>query len=173
MKALTFALTLACLLLVSCSRNPDDVPNPHDSKFETVTLASDTCVLDTETNLLWQTKTTEPGLHNAANTYSWHYVQAVNAAGYCGYNDWRMPNKDELYSVSDIRRASSPPTINTRFFPNARAAEYWSGNDYSFQYDTAWAWNFELGHDRVDWKKEAKYIRRVRGTAGELESVKE
>ena len=84
-----------------------------------------------------------------------------------------MPNKDELYSVSDIRRADTPPTINTAFFPNARSAEYWSGNDYSFQYDTAWAWNFELCQDRVDWKKEAKFIRLVRGTAGELESVKE
>jgi hypothetical protein len=202
MKALTLILTLMCLLLASCSRDPEDVPNPHDSKFETVTVDSDSCVLDTTTNLLWQTKSTEPGLHNAANTYSWfhpheendeldyrgledggvcdgsacdawHYVQAVNAAGFCGYKDWRMPNKDELYSVSDLRRADSPPTMNTAFFPNARSAEYWSGNDYSFQYDTAWAWNFELGHDRVDWKKEAKLIRLVRGTAGELEAVKE
>ena len=93
--------------------------------------------LDTSTQLLWQTKTSESGLHNTANTYSWydpneahgeldyrgledggvcdgsvcdawHYVQAVNAAGFCGHNDWRMPNKDELYSVSDIRRADTP-----------------------------------------------------------------
>ena len=202
MKALTLIPTLMCLLLASCSRDPADVPNPHDTKFKTVTVAAETCVLDTSTQLLWQTKTSESGLHNAANTYSWydpneahgeldyrglenggdcagsacdtwHYVQAVNDAGFCGHHDWRMPNKDELFSVSDVRRASTPPTMNTVFFPNARSAEYWSGNDYSFQYDTAWAWNFELGHDRVDWKKEPKFVRLVRGTASQLQAVKE
>ena len=202
MKALTLILSLACLLLSSCGKNQDGIPNPHDIKYAAVNVGSDSCVLDTETQLLWQTKSSQPGLHNAANTYSWfepdeangeldyrglenggdcegstcdtwHYVKAVNEAGFCGYNDWRMPNKDEQFSISDLTRAKNPPTMNTAFFPNAQAAEYWSGNDYSFQYDTAWAWNFELGHDRVDWKKEAKFVRLVRGTAGVLQKVKE
>jgi hypothetical protein len=202
MKALTLILTLTCLLLASCSRDPADVANPHDTKYRALAEGGDNCVLDTQTGLVWQTKTLGAGLNSAANTYSWfdpnedngeldyrgledggvcdgsacdtwHYVQAVNEEGYCGHNDWRMPSKDALYSISDILRATTPPTINTDFFPNARAAEYWSGNDYSFRWDAAWAWNFELGHDRVDWKKEAKFIRLVRGTAGELESVKE
>jgi len=202
MKALTLILTLACLLLASCSQDPDDTANPHDTKYATQEVGSDVCVLDTATQLFWETKSTVSGLHNAANTYSWyapdeangeldyrgledggacdgsacdtwHFVQAVNQAGFCGYHDWRMPNKDELFSVSDLRRAEKPPTMNTAFFPDAQAAEYWSGNDYSFQYDSAWAWNFEYGHDRVDWKKEAKFVRLVRGTAGALESVKE
>jgi len=202
MKALTLILTLTCLLLASCGRNPEDVVNLHDTKFSLVAEAGDTCVLDSYTGLVWQMKTLDAGLNSAANTYSWfdpneangeldyrgledggvcdgsacdswHYVKAVNEKGYCGHSDWRMPNKDEMYSISDILRTDTPPTINTEFFPNTAAAEYWSGNDYSFQWDAAWAWNFELGHDRVDWKKEAKFIRLVRGTAGELESVKE
>jgi len=202
MKALTLILSLTCLLFASCSQNPDDIANPHDTKYTTIETGSNSCVLDTTTQLMWQTKTTAVGLHNVANTYSWfdpteangeldfrgledggdcdgsacdtwHYVQAVNEAGLCGRNDWRMPIKDELFSVSDLRRAENPPTMNTAFFPHAQSAEYWSGNDYSFQYNTAWAWNFEYGHDRVDWKKEPKFVRLVRGTAGELEAVKE
>jgi hypothetical protein len=202
MKALTLKLSLACLFLASCSQNPDDIANPHDTKYSAIRSGSDTCVLDTATQLTWQTKTSQPGLHNAMNTYSWFdptetngeldfrgledggdcdgsscdtwdYVRAVNEAGYCGHNDWRMPIKDELFSVSDLRRAENPPTMNTAFFPHTQSAEYWSGNDYSFQYNTAWAWSFEYGHDRVDWKKEPKFVRLVRGTAGELEEVKE
>ncbi len=202
MKALTLILTLMCLLLASCSQDPNSIANPHDTKYATNQMGADTCVLDTATQLTWQTKSTEVGLHNAGNTYSWfepteangeldyrgledggdcdgsacdtwHYVRAVNQAEFCGYGDWRMPNKDELYSVSDLGRAENPPTMNTEFFPHAQSAEYWSGNDYSFQYNAAWVWNFELGHDRVDWKKEAKFVRLVRGTAGQLPEVKE
>ena len=202
MKALIPILTLSCVLLASCEQDASDFINPHDSKYTTLNVGSDTCVLDTATHLLWQTKSLDIGLNSAANTYSWyepneangeldyrgledggncdgsacdtwHYVQAVNQVGFCGHHDWRMPSKDELFSVNDLQRAKTPPTMNTTFFPNARASEYWSANDYSFQYDTAWAWNFELGHDRVDWKKEAKFTRLVRGTASVLESVKE
>ncbi len=202
MNALTLILTLACLLLASCGKNPADIPNSHDTKFATIEVGAETCVIDTETQLVWQLKSAAPGLNSAENTYSWfapdeaqgeldyrgledggtctgsqcdtwHYVQAVNLAGYCGRNDWRMPTKDEMFSISDLRRAATPPTINIEFFPQTRAAEYWTGNDYSFQWDTAWAWSFEFGHDRVDWKKTAKYVRLVRGTAGQLEAVKE
>jgi len=202
MNALSSIPILTCLLLASCSRNPDAMTNPHDTKYTLVKVASDTCVLDTATQLTWQTKTAEVGLHNVTNTYSWfdpteangeldyrgledggdcdgsacdtwHYVRAVNEAGYCGYNDWRMPSKNELLSVSDLRRAKHPPTMNTAFFPYAQSAEYWSGNDYSFQYNTAWVWNFEYGQDRVDWKKESKLVRLVRGIAGDLPKAKE
>lgn len=202
MKALILIPAISCLLLSSCSRGPNDVANPHDSKYSALEFGGETCVLDTSTQLLWQTKAPAAGLNSAANTYSWfapneangeldyrgledggvcdgsacdtwHYVEAVNLAGLCGHNDWRMPSKDEIFSISDLSRAASPPTINTTFFPNSRAAEYWTANDYSFQWNTAWAWNFELGHDRVDWKREAKFVRLVRGTSGPLESVKE
>lgn len=195
-------MIIFCLLLAACERNPGDLVSPHDTKYRSVEVGDEICVLDTITQLMWQTKTSMTGLHNTANTYSWfdpdeqngeldyrgledggscdgsacdtwHYTRAVNKAGFCGHNDWRMPSKNELFSISDLRRATAPPTINTAFFPNTKAAEYWSGNDYSFQYNTAWAWNFELGHDRVDWKKESKYVRLVRGTAKALEAVKD
>ena len=197
MKAL---IIIPCLVVAACGGG--QVENPHDSKYESITVDADSCVLDTQTGLTWQVKTAAEGLNSADNTYSWYdpneavgeldyrglpdggsctgsdcdtwsYVQAINAAGFCGHSDWRMPIKDELFSISDLMRTDNPPTVNTDFFPNTHAAEYWSGNDYSFQYDTAWGWNFELGHDRVDWKKTAKYVRLVRGTPKQLESVKE
>jgi hypothetical protein len=104
---------------------------------------------------------------------TWDYAKAVNEEGLCGFNDWRLPTKDEFFSISDLSKASSPPTVNANVFPFTQAAEYWTANDYSFQYDSAWAWTFLYGHDRVDWKKSGKYVRLVRGKARDLEAVKE
>jgi hypothetical protein len=162
-----------------------------------------TCVLDQFIGLIWEVKSDQSGLRDWRNTYSWYspgesyegeldyrgvsdggecaasacdtdsYVQAVNKSGYCGHNDWRMPTRDELGSISDPRKLDSPPTINLDFFPYTQAEEYWSGNDYQFQYDTAWRWSFEFGHDRVDWKASPARIRLVRGEATLVQRVKE
>lgn len=160
------------------------------------------CVLDQFTGLTWEVKSDEEGLHNWRNTYSWHnpdeahgeldyrgtpnggscsgsdcdthaWVIAVNEKGLCGFNDWRMPSKDELASISDLRKADTPPTTNMEYFPYTQAGEYWSANDYSFQWDAAWLWNFQLGHDRVEWKATPRYTRLVRGEAIQLDRVKD
>ena len=151
------------------------------------------CVRDRNSGLVWEMKTAAPGLRNVANTYSWYvpdnenddhdyrgtpnagqcsesdcdisaYVQAVNSAGHCGFNDWRMPTKDEFATISDPRKPLKRPTIDAAYFPDTQIGEYWTAHDYSIKHDTAWAWNFEFSHDRVDWKKTPKYVRLVRGT---------
>jgi len=202
MKMLPIALSLVIPALVACSQESGDAQLSHDNKYNSISADNDVCVFDKQTGLVWQVKTDIAGLHNLHNTYTWfnpneaqgeldyrglknggecdgslcdtwNYVQAVNEAGYCGHEDWRMPGKDELFSISDLGRADDPPTMNTAFFTHAQAAEYWSGNDYSFQWDAAWAWNFRYGHDRVDWKKTPKFVRLVRGSASQLPEVKE
>jgi len=193
---------LALLSIVACGKDDGGATASAQSKYSRVTVADETCIQDSQTGLLWETKTDRGGLHDYRHTYSWfnpneahgeldyrgtentgecsgsscdtwYFVKAVNDAGYCGYNDWRMPGKDELFSISDLLRASNPPTTDTNFFPRMQTGEYWSGNDYSFQWDAAWAWNFQFGHDRVDWKKMPKYVRLVRGSGQNLPEVKE
>lgn len=167
-----------------------------------VPQGSGQCVEDTLTGLTWEVKTEAPGLHNWQNQYSWFnpdetndeldyrglpdggsctesacdtwsFVNAVNDVGLCGFRDWRMPTRNELYSISDQRRVSTPPTANVDYFPFMQADEYWTGFDYAMQYESAWAWNFVYGHDRVDWKRTPKYVRLVRGLSAELQEVKE
>ena len=169
---------------------------------DVVADATGECTLDTFTGLMWEVKSDEPGMHDWRNTYSWFdpdssnneldyrgtsgggtcvgsdcdtndFVRAVNEAGHCGFDDWRVPSRDELQSISDLRKAESPPTINIEYFPFTQASEFWSSNDYSFQFDAAWTWNFRFGHDRVDWKKTPKFVRLVRGEAEQLIPVKE
>ncbi|NOX68213.1 MAG: DUF1566 domain-containing protein [Gammaproteobacteria bacterium] len=191
---------LPIVLLGACGGKTSGLPPLTDDRYE---LRNDgDCVLDTGTSLLWERKSGEPGLRNWHDTYSWfdptssngeidyrgtedggsckqgscdtwHFVEAINEAKLCGYSDWRLPDRDELYSISDLSKSASPPTINAFAFPFTHADEYWSDNDYSFQPDSAWTWSFQYGHDRVDWKKEAKFVRLVRGTASALTPVQE
>lgn len=166
-------------------------------------IAPGVCAQDEYTGLTWEVKTADGGLRDARHTYSWYepeeshdgeldyrgapdggncsgsrcdtasYVAAVNATDLCGYRDWRMPTRDELGSISDPRRTDRPPTINLRYFPNTQAGEYWSGNDYQFQYDAAWLWSFRNGMDRVEWKRSPRFVRLVRGTPRRVNRVKD
>lgn len=161
------------------------------------------CVHDQFTGLIWEVKTNDGGLRSREHTYTWFdpdedasgeldyrgqpdggdcaqgecdtngYVEAVNAIGLCGYHDWRMPGRDELGSISDPRKTDTPPTINTLYFPNTQADEYWSGNDYQFQWDAAWLWSFANGLDRVEWKRSPRYVRLVRGEATYVERIRD
>lgn len=193
-------IVLCTATLGACGGNTSGIPPLADERYELDVGGN--CVLDTSTGLLWERKRKKPGLRNWNNSYTWfdpdaeageidyrgtrnggsceesdcdtwHFVAAFNRAGYCGHNDWRVPTRDELYSISDLSKAESPPTTNEFAYPLTHAAEYWSENDYSFQPDSAWAWNFQYGHDRVDWKKTPKFVRLVRGAGSGLEQVKE
>ena len=179
-----------------------DLHDSKYKAVDVVAGATGECTLDTFTGLMWEVKSDEPGMHDWRNTYSWFdpdssndeldyrgtssggtcvgsncdtsdFVRAVNDAGHCGFDDWRVPSRDELQSITDLRKAESPPTINIEYFPFTQSDEYWSSNDYSFQFDAAWTWNFRFGHDRVDWKKSPKSLRLVRGEAEQLIPVKE
>ena len=160
------------------------------------------CLRDMQSSLVWELKSDQEGLHDWRNTYSWfnptqaHHeldyrgtanagscmgsqcdtwdiAMAANNEKFCGFDDWRLPSKDEMFSISDLRRAKSPPTIAVEYFLHAQAKEYWTANDYSFQPDSAWVWNFQYGHDRVDWKKSPKLVRLVRGDPIDLTAVKD
>jgi len=202
MKAATAISLLVMLGMSACGQEPDPALRIHDTKYSGLGDAPHDCVLDGQTGLIWEVKSDTSGLHDWRNTYTWfdpdesngeldyrgvegggecagsvcdtwHLVAAVNEAGHCGYSDWRLPLLDELFSISDLRRIDEPPTVNIAYFRFAQAAEYWSSNDYSFQYNAAWTWNFQFGHDRVDWKASPKFVRLVRGTATGLPKVKE
>lgn len=201
MKFLPRLAALLPLALAGCGGSGDGTA-AFDDRFSRVDVDNDRCVLDNRTGLLWEGKSDVPGLHDFRNTYTWwdpneanreldyrgvedggvcagsrcdtwHFVRAVNEAGYCGHADWRVPARDDLLSISDLRKAATPPTTSTEAFPFAQPVEYWSGNDYSFQWDAAWAWNFQYGHDRVDWKRTPKLVRLVRGTGHDMPEVKE
>ncbi|WP_167354830.1 InlB B-repeat-containing protein [Pseudoalteromonas luteoviolacea] len=98
------------------------------------------CVRDNHTGLIWESKSSEAGLHNRHNTYSWlkdglgnknggsctgsdcdteAFVKAVNTAQLCGYSDWRIPKVSELHGLVDYnQQGTGKALIDTDYFIN-------------------------------------------------------
>lgn len=151
------------------------------------------CVYDKNTGIHWEVKDNKPGLRSAKNTYTWYdpdmrknfvgvanggsctgsdcdaisYVKAFNEEGLCGLKEWHLPENIEMGSIVFISKNREIDPIFRNFFPNTQSADYWTASTYAFQGGSAWAWDFKLGFDHVDWQKTPKYIRLANGKAGD------
>jgi hypothetical protein len=138
---------------------------------------------------MWEVKTADGGLRDQANTYTWYstdsssnggsagtagggtcsgdiacdtqsYVAAANAAGLCGYTDWRMPAPKELISIMDYGRTS--PSIDLTYFPNTGASYFWSASAWASGSAVAWDVDFYFGSADSDFKNNGNKVRLVR-----------
>jgi hypothetical protein len=101
------------------------------------------CIRDDVTGLIWEVPA-DSGLTYAQNLYTWYqpdpllnggepgqpdggscvgsrcdtdgFIQALNAASHCGFQDWRLPTRRELFSLVDFSRID--PAIVVDAFPN-------------------------------------------------------
>jgi hypothetical protein len=152
------------------------------------------CVRDNVTGLMWEVKTDDGGLHDWDWTYTWYepdgsrnggfagyqnggscgetggcdthaYVEAVNAAGWCGHDDWRMPTVDELSGIASLDRHT--PAIDAAWFPRTKPYAdwfaYWSSSPVAGLGGSAWYVDFGNGSDYWLSKSYGSYVRLVRG----------
>ena len=103
------------------------------------------CVKDKTTGYVWEEKTNDGGLRDKDWRYrhmhntggygglkdtngqtlcqglgtcdAYSYMYAVNGTGLCGRNTWRVPLPKELGTIAQINSGSTPPHIDTKFFP--------------------------------------------------------
>lgn len=149
------------------------------------------CVHDRYTDLLWQAEPDDRSGNTRGNTFSWYssdperhmgnpglmdggacdlarcdteaLVAAVNTRGLCGHHDWRLPSRDEALSLLDRARVETGMTLDTDYFPDAVAGEYWTASTFRYHPPGAWAVDTRHALDRVDVKTAAKAVRLVRG----------
>lgn len=58
-----------------------------------------------------------------------YYVDRVNADGWCGHHDWRLPTRRELLSIVDYSQMY--PAIDREYFPNTPSNKsFWTSNSY-------------------------------------------
>jgi hypothetical protein len=147
------------------------------------------CTRDNVTGLLWEIKTTS-GLRSQNHSYTWYrsdtasnggsagtpsggscataghcdtekFVQDVNAAGLCGRSDWRMPSRNELVSMVDYGK-STPPAVDSDWFPNTPASNFWSASALAGSSGLAWDVDFYFGYADYGSKSGYGQVRLVR-----------
>ena len=156
------------------------------------------CARDNKSGLVWEVKTATPGLHAGVNTYTWYssdektdggwegkqnggvcagsrcdteaFIKATNAERLCGYDNWRLPSKDDLGSLVDATVRMPGPTLPVEIFPNTQKAAYLSATPFRMHKTGIWAWRFDQGADLVVMKDVPAYVRLVRGTAKSIEN---
>lgn len=112
-------------------------------------------VNDSKTYLMWQDDSI------SSNTWegALNYCEALTLAD---YDDWRLPNFNELYSISDTNRYD--PAIEIEFIqiPSVQNARYWSSTTNISNISNAWAINLQDSNDDIRNKISLSYVRCVR-----------
>lgn len=92
----------------------------------------------------------------------WNFVDQANTNNLGGYNDWRVPNKNELTSILD--HSSTDPSIDTTIFPSTPGSYFWTSS--ARPADSLRAFNvvFYKGSVYVENKNRVQYyVRLIRG----------
>jgi hypothetical protein len=125
-------------------------------------------IQDHLTDLVWSKDANAPGpaACNPATTKSWQaaldYVKCLNSNSYLGFNDWRLPNRNELSSLVDHAQLNQAAWLAGLGFTGVQAVYYWSSS--SSADSTSDAWGVDMGDGDIDGddKSYSQYVWPVR-----------
>ena len=109
-------------------------------------------VTDNETGLQWQdNKTVYKTWQSAIN-----YCEALTLGD---YDDWRLPNINELLSIVDDTKIN--PSMSS-VFKSFASSNYWSSTTNAYYSSNAWLVGFYYGYQDYNNKNNSIYVRCVR-----------
>jgi len=185
-------------IYIACAESPgrgekriklDPFGKPLQDQGRPYSISPWSCVLDSQTGLIWEVKSANSGLQAAHHTYSWlenndsqgthgaqqsvlcthsicntrDYINAINEQKLCGINSWRLPNRWELASLIDYHRSEGKTSIDTAWFPNTVHEFYWSSTTDIQDPGSAWGIGFRFGFDYAYPKADPGRVRLVSG----------
>ena len=139
-------------------------PAYNQVHYSSYTIEGDAVVVDHRTGLMWEQKTSA----NNGDTYTWTdafdvFISSMNTNQYAGYDDWRLPNMKELFSLISDFDPGNAPYINKDYFPNTASAFYWTSTTYAPYTDYAVLVTFSYGLVSSLGKATGLRVRAVRG----------
>ena len=95
------------------------------------------------------------------------FIARMNAANYCGANDWRLPSVDELTSIIDYGEADKQDfnnrvAIDQEYFVRTQNRNYWTRTNDARLPASAWSINMAYGALAAEPKSRNWYVRLVR-----------
>lgn len=109
-------------------------------------------IIDTETSLMWEDVESRKGNWSIA-------INRCSGLSVAGYDDWFLPNFNQLFSISDDTKSS--PAMSTSF--SIRVSDhYWSSTTLHNETSKAWSVDFSSGEDSYQLKTLELYYRCVR-----------
>lgn len=131
----------------------------------------DHVVEDTQTRLFWA-RNANP----AESRMSWDdandYITNLNQQKFAGFSDWRLPDVDEMRSLSEAARrtgagdrgadATAAAALGNMGFKNVQAADYWSSSSSLFNETEAWYFNMGSGSKAMGSKSLYRHVWPVR-----------
>jgi len=123
-------------------------------------------VLDQTTGLMWETKTDDNSIHDKDNKYNFYFlnekfINRLNQNNFGGFSDWRIPEISELNSLASVQQ--DRPSIDTQYFPNTKAYDYWTATPHVNDTSQGWCVSFFHGNDTIQLRQHEFYVRAVRG----------
>ena len=112
---------------------------------------------DNLTGLIWS-KDANPG----AGLKNWQmaldYIKTLNSSNYLGHNDWRLPNINELASLSNKGLTNSEVWLEEQGFTSVQSYNYWSATTGAYGTDYAWYVTMNNGRVYDSWKINIHYF---------------
>jgi len=171
---LAFALSLSLAALPSSAQTCQaGVPLANTPMLQSSSDYSDNAngtVTHNKTGLMWKRcaegQSWSGGTCSAvasATSMTWkNSLAAAKNSSFAGYTDWRLPNINELMSISE--ECGDSPAINTAQFPNTPQSGFWSSTPRNLA-GYAWAVSFYSGTLQTQESIVGNYVRLVRAGA--------